>query len=89
MSACPPHYIETDSNVGSNLDLSCDHALAERMKTEHIWAGHSAWDWWGKVWWAGGQYHIECWRHRCPRGVLSDECIDDLLREARSQWGGD
>jgi hypothetical protein len=72
----------------SNLGHTIDDGLDEALRAGGVFARHAAWEFNGYVWFEGGQFHEQVWRHHVPRETLSAATLPDLMRAVNDRWGG-
>lgn len=95
----------TDHNVGtintkdmreisfsmSNLDGEIDDGFAEALQAEpgKVFGTHTAWDFYGKVYFMDGKFHEEVWVNRSPRKTISASTLRELMNDVCDYYGHD
>lgn len=75
----------------SNFDHTIDAGLEEALRQEpgDVYGTHAAWNFNGRVWFAGGMFHEEVWRYGGPIEVLRAETLQDVKDAACAQYGAE
>lgn len=71
----------------SNYDHLIDEGLAEALKRGGVFGSHSAYDFYGKVWWYDGKFHEEVWRYNVPREIISADTLEELMKVVNDKYG--
>jgi hypothetical protein len=75
----------------TNYDHTIAPGLAEALRHEpgQVYGCHTAWDFYGLVWFADGRFHEEVWVLGAPEEVLSAPTLEALMEAVNAKYGGD
>jgi len=73
----------------SNSDHSINQEIADELKTSLSYAGYTACNFYGIVWYENNQYHCEIKRYRCHVDTISSADLIDIMNIASEQYGVD
>ena len=71
----------------SNLDQSIDDGLEEVLRAGDVCAAHSAWDFYGTVWFYDGMFYEQIQCYGVVRAVLMAESLEELMKKANDAYG--
>jgi hypothetical protein len=71
----------------TNLNGTIDRNKEREIRAGGCCGQHAARDFCGEVWFQGGQYHEEVWRHHVHIDTLSADTLEDLMQLVNDKWG--
>jgi hypothetical protein len=82
---------EIEDAVTSNFDYEINQAVVENLRAApgKVFSRHHAWHFQGKVWFDGGLFHEEVWRHYRPVDDMSAPTVEELRDEVNAKWGAE
>jgi len=87
MLTCDKENREYIGEVMTNFDHSIDNDIAEQLKDTNFYAGYSAWDFHGSVWFENGEYHCQIKRYGNHIDTISNEDLQGIMNEASEKYG--
>jgi len=89
-----PHDTNTMRSIDvgmSNCDHQIDEGAAEALQSDpgRVRGEHTAWNFWGAIYYADGQFHEEVWVHHSPRETVSAATLKELMRAVNDRYGWD
>lgn len=71
-----------------------DHVLNEDVANEllgdpNVYAGHAAWNFYGRVWYEDGQWTEQVWCYGCPVMTLRGTDLAALIELVNAEYGSD
>ncbi len=79
---------EPTGDAYCNFDHVFEPDAEERLLSGEVLA-HTAWGFYGHVWFEGGAFHEEVWIHRAPRRVMSSTDLRGLVACVNDEFGHD
>lgn len=75
--------------VVCNLEADADEAVIAALMAEpgRVYATHTAFDFYGYVWFEADQFHEEVWRYRSPVKVVSAGEFAELIKRVSEEFG--
>lgn len=75
----------------SNFDHVYEYGFKDtekmiRENSDHYFS-HSAWDFYGKIWFENGKFHEIVMRYHNVVDEIENEKLDDLIEEVNEKWG--
>lgn len=75
------------ADVMSNFDGQINAEVAERLAGGGCWAGHSAWNFKGVVWFDGGRWHEQVSEYHAAVDSFSADTLADLMKLVNDEYG--
>ena len=61
--------------------------IEERLRAGGCYAEHPAWDHWGAIWFADGQFHERVMQYRAHVATVSNDNLTELVRKVNDTYG--
>jgi hypothetical protein len=88
VSQGPPEHFDRWAETGiCNLDGAIHAGFESALRSGPIWGEHTAWEFYGKVWFDGTLFHEQVWRHKAPVAHVAAPSLDALLHAVNDEWG--
>jgi len=71
----------------TNFDHTIDPGMDQELRTKRVISEHTARNFFGYVWFTGGQFHEEVWVQYHPRAVRSAPTLDALMQMVNTEFG--
>ena len=89
MTSQIPEHLEEIGDVYSNCDHVLDESVAARVAKGEGVGAHTAWNFFGSVWFdqESATFLEEVWRYKNPVALLKGETIKDVIEQANEKYG--
>jgi len=85
----PEDYLPISECVMSNCDHQIDRKIEALLKENHYYAGYSAWNFYGYVWYTGDKFKCVIAQYHNHVATLEANTLEEIMEEASSRWGYD
>jgi len=86
MNKIPKDY-EFKGDAFTNFDHSIEDGIEDKLKTSKSSYCHSAYDYYGIVWFSDGQFHEEVWQYNIHMETISSSSLSELITKVTDKWG--
>lgn len=84
-----PSDLEEAAESYSNFDHAIPHGAEDLLRNGKHWMQHCAWDHWGAIWFADGQFHERVMRYCAHVATISASTLDELVYAVNEEYGAD
>jgi len=84
-----PDDLEEASFDFSNFDYEMPSEADSVLRAGKHWMAHTAWDHWGAIWFAEGQFHERVMRYGAHVATVSSPDLMGVIRTANGMYGSD
>ena len=84
-----PSHLEECAEGMSNFDHRIDEGFEEKLRTGEFWGSHTAWNFYGEVWFENDKFHEQIWVYRFPREVISANTLKELRDAVNDSYGSE
>ncbi len=83
-----PDGLEEINETISNSDgAKIREDMESLLKAGTHWVSHCAWDHWGAIWYAHGQFHERVMRYGAHIATISDQTLSGVVDEVNERFG--
>jgi len=81
-----------EENIGvgmCNLDQSIEPKIKDKLIAGEglIFCEHTAWNFWGAVWFKDNKFHEEIMIYKSVRKIVSCDSLEELMEEVNDEFG--
>ena len=73
----------------SNFDHEIPAGLSDELKNNYVFAEHCGWNFFGKIWFADGEFHEQVMRYCSHVATLSAPTLKELVEKVNDEYGYD
>ena len=83
----PDDLVDLGVRISNQDDELIESGTEERLRAGDCYCGHSAWEFYGLVWFGNGVFHEEVRRYRASVDHLTAPTLAELVDVVREKWG--
>jgi hypothetical protein len=83
----PDDWVELPEVGMSNYDGRIEPDFETALRTGPVWGAHSAWEFYGRVWFDGVHFHEQVWRYGAPVAHFMAASLEALRDAVNDEWG--